>query len=54
MVQRSQVESFWKSWPQERPDDQEQLEKLRNRLVAVIKSQIWPRIPTTPHSGVNL
>jgi hypothetical protein len=42
MVNRSQVEIFWKGWQPERADDHQELERLRNRVLTIARNQLWP------------
>ncbi|HXC44778.1 MAG TPA: hypothetical protein VNY51_14810 [Candidatus Dormibacteraeota bacterium] len=42
MVKRSQIATFWQSWQPDSPTDQQDFERLKNRVCAVMKNDVWP------------
>ncbi len=48
MVERAQIETFWRSWRPGSPDDSAEFEKLRNRVCTVVKNNVWPQIWSNP------
>lgn len=43
MVGRAQIATFWKSWRPDSPEDNEEFEKLRNRISTIVRNEIFPR-----------